>query len=120
MILPAIKKQRLALEQFRELHFRNHDRVIARDVQTGKPARELAQNIFEQRNFFFRPVKCNAESLSNFLVLVASTGQATLLSPFNGQKLGETAIPTGTFITPVVANGIMYVLTNEGELVALR
>ena len=58
--------------------------------------------------------------ISNFLVLVASNGQATLLSPFNGQKLGVTEIPAGTFITPVVANGIMYVLTNEGELVALR
>ena len=58
--------------------------------------------------------------VSNFLVLVASDGRAALLSPYTGQKLGETAIPTGTFITPVVANGIMYVLTNEAELVALR
>ncbi len=58
--------------------------------------------------------------VSNFLVLVANNGKAELISPYNGQKLGETAIPTGTFITPIVANGIMYVLTNEGELVALR
>ena len=58
--------------------------------------------------------------VSNFLVLVANDGQATLLSPFNGQKLGQTAIPDGTFIPPVVANGMMYVLTNEAQLVALR
>ena len=58
--------------------------------------------------------------VSNFLVLVASTGRAELLSPYNGQKLGETAIPNGTFISPVVANGMMYVLTNEAQLVALR
>jgi outer membrane protein assembly factor BamB len=58
--------------------------------------------------------------VSNFLVLVASDGKATLLSPFTGQKLGETAIPDGTFIPPVVANGMMYVLTNEAQLVALR
>jgi outer membrane protein assembly factor BamB len=58
--------------------------------------------------------------VSNFLVLVASTGTAELLSPFTGQKLGETAIPDGTFIPPVVANGMMYVLTNEAQLVALR
>ncbi len=58
--------------------------------------------------------------VSNFLILVANTGKAELISPYTGQKLGETAIPAGTFITPIVANGIMYVLTNEGELVALR
>lgn len=58
--------------------------------------------------------------VSNFLVLIASNGRAELLSPFTGQKLGETAIPDGTFIPPVVANGMMYVLTNEAQLVALR
>ncbi|HXJ02738.1 MAG TPA: PQQ-binding-like beta-propeller repeat protein, partial [Micropepsaceae bacterium] len=58
--------------------------------------------------------------VSNFLVLVASNGKAMLLSPFTGQTLGETAIPDGTFIPPVVAGGMMYVLTNEAQLVALR
>jgi outer membrane protein assembly factor BamB len=58
--------------------------------------------------------------VSNFLVLVASNGTAELLSPFTGQKLGETTMPDGTFIAPVIANGMMYVLTNDAELVALR
>jgi outer membrane protein assembly factor BamB len=58
--------------------------------------------------------------ISNLLVLLASDGRAQLLSPFNGQKLGETELPDGTFIAPVIANGMMYVLTNEAELVALR
>ena len=58
--------------------------------------------------------------VSNFLVLVGSNGSAQLLSPFTGEKLGETEIPDGTFIPPVVANGMMYVLTNDAQLVALR
>jgi outer membrane protein assembly factor BamB len=58
--------------------------------------------------------------VSNFLVLVSSDGQARLLSPYTGEGLGTTAIPDGTFIAPVVADGTMYVLTNEAELVALR
>ena len=58
--------------------------------------------------------------ISNLLVLMGSNGNAELLSPFTGQKLGETAMPDGTFIAPVIANGMMYVLTNEAELVALR
>jgi outer membrane protein assembly factor BamB len=58
--------------------------------------------------------------VSNFLVLVSSNGRAELLSPYNGQKLGQTDIPEGTFIPPVMADGIMYVLTNDAQLVALR
>ena len=58
--------------------------------------------------------------VSNFLVLVSNNGRAELLSPYTGAKLGETTIPDGTFIPPVVANGIMYVLTNDAQLVALR
>jgi len=58
--------------------------------------------------------------ISNLLVLVGSNGMAQILSPFTGQKLGETVMPDGTFIAPVIANGMMYVLTNEAELVALR
>jgi outer membrane protein assembly factor BamB len=58
--------------------------------------------------------------VSNFLVLVSSNGKAELLSPYTGEKLGETAIPDGTFIPPVMANGTMYVLTNDAQLVALR
>ena len=58
--------------------------------------------------------------VSNFLVLVSSYGKAVLLSPYTGQKLSETEIPAGTFISPIVANGIMYVLTDDAELVALK
>ena len=58
--------------------------------------------------------------VSNFLVLVSSNGKAELLSPYNGQKLGEQDVPDGTFIPPVMADGIMYVLTNDARLVALR
>jgi outer membrane protein assembly factor BamB len=58
--------------------------------------------------------------VSNFLVLIASDGKALLMSPYNGDTLGATQIPDGTFIPPVVANGMMYVLTNESELVALK
>ena len=58
--------------------------------------------------------------ISNFLVLVSSEGKAQLLSPYTGDKLSETAMPDGTFIPPIVANGVMYVYTNEAELVALR
>jgi hypothetical protein len=42
------------------------------------------------------------------------------LSPYTGELLGKITIPDGTFISPVVAGGTLYLLTNGAELVALR
>jgi hypothetical protein len=37
-----------------------------------------------------------------------------------GAKLGEVAMPEGTLVPPAVAKGTIYVLTQNGELMALR
>jgi hypothetical protein len=42
------------------------------------------------------------------------------LLPSTGQVANQIGIPGGTFIAPIMANGILYILTNEAELVALR
>jgi outer membrane protein assembly factor BamB len=58
--------------------------------------------------------------VSDRLLLLSSVGQAVSVSPYSGQILGEVEIPHGAFITPVVANGMVYILTNNAELVALK
>ena len=58
--------------------------------------------------------------VSDRLILVSSTGQAVSISPYTGGMLGQLDIPDGTYIAPVVADGTLYILTNEAELVALR
>jgi len=58
--------------------------------------------------------------VSNRLVLVSSTGEAVSISPYTGGLLGQSDIPGGTYIPPVVADGTLYILTNDAELVALR
>jgi hypothetical protein len=58
--------------------------------------------------------------VSNRLILVSSLGTAVSLSPYTGELLGRTDIPDGAFIAPVVANGMLYLLTNGAQLVALR
>jgi hypothetical protein len=42
------------------------------------------------------------------------------LSPYSGELLGRVDIPDGTYIPPVVANGTLYLLTNDAQLVAMR
>jgi outer membrane protein assembly factor BamB len=58
--------------------------------------------------------------VSDRLVLVSSDGHAISISPYTGQLIGRVEIPDGTYISPVVANGTLYLLTNSAELVALR
>jgi outer membrane protein assembly factor BamB len=58
--------------------------------------------------------------VSDRLVLVSSIGTAVSVSPYTGELLGRTDIPSGAYIAPVVANGTLYLLTNDAQLVALR
>jgi outer membrane protein assembly factor BamB len=58
--------------------------------------------------------------VSDRLVLVSSVGTAVSVSPYTGELLGRTEIPSGAYISPVVAGGTLYLLTNDAQLVALR
>jgi outer membrane protein assembly factor BamB len=58
--------------------------------------------------------------ISNKLVLVSSTARAVTLDPQTGTKLSDTEIPEGTLVPMVVALGTMYMLTEDGNLMAMR
>ncbi|MEJ0024505.1 MAG: PQQ-binding-like beta-propeller repeat protein [Rhizomicrobium sp.] len=58
--------------------------------------------------------------VSDRLIAVSSNGVAAALSPYTGQLIGRMAIPAGTYISPVVADGTLYVYTADAQLVALR
>ncbi len=57
---------------------------------------------------------------SNRLVLVSSNGRAVSVSPYTGEELGSVDIPDGAYIAPIVANSMLYILTNDAQLIALR
>jgi outer membrane protein assembly factor BamB len=58
--------------------------------------------------------------VSNRLMLVSSLGEAVLLSPQVGTVVGQFDLPDETLMPPVAANGTLYVLTDDANLVALR
>ncbi len=58
--------------------------------------------------------------VSDRLVLVASTGEAVSLSPYDGHLLGQISLPAGVRVPPIAAGGTVYVLTENADLVALR
>jgi outer membrane protein assembly factor BamB len=58
--------------------------------------------------------------ISNRLLLVASSGDAVLLSPFDGRVEQQFVLPAGVRVAPVAAGGAVYVLTESADLIALR
>jgi len=58
--------------------------------------------------------------LSDRLILVSSSGEAVALSPYDGRYLGRRAMPDGVRLSPVVANGTLFILTEDADLIALR
>jgi len=54
------------------------------------------------------------------LLLVSTTGECVKISPTTGKVLGQFDLSGKTLIAPIVADGIVYILTDGGTLEALR
>ncbi|MEQ9641104.1 MAG: PQQ-binding-like beta-propeller repeat protein [Alphaproteobacteria bacterium] len=57
---------------------------------------------------------------SDRLVLVSSHGFAVAISPYDGHLLGQMELPDGVALPPIVADGVLYLLTDDADLIALR
>ena len=57
---------------------------------------------------------------SNRLVLVNSDGEAVAFNPKTGEPLSTLRLGAPAYIAPAAYNGMLYVLTDRGELVAIR
>ncbi|MBM3521862.1 MAG: pyrrolo-quinoline quinone [Alphaproteobacteria bacterium] len=58
--------------------------------------------------------------VGNRLVVFGSHGQAVALAPATGEVMDRLRLPGSVTLPPAVANQAMYVVTDEGDLVALR
>ena len=58
--------------------------------------------------------------VSDRLIVVSSIGQAVSISPYTGALLGLLEMPGNIEISPIASNGMVYILTMDGELIALR
>lgn len=54
------------------------------------------------------------------LILVSTTGDGVEISPTTGKVVGNFDLPGKTLIAPIVADGIVYILTDNGTLEALQ
>jgi hypothetical protein len=53
-------------------------------------------------------------------VLVSSEGKIIKVSPVTGEIAAEENIGEGSVISPIVANKKVYVLTEQGKVIAMR
>jgi len=57
---------------------------------------------------------------SDRLVVVGSNEEAIAVSPYSGDILGKLDLPDGVLVPPVVAGETLFLLTDDGDLLALR
>jgi outer membrane protein assembly factor BamB len=58
--------------------------------------------------------------VSDKLIVASSDGYMEAVSPYDGKLLGRVSLDGGTSVAPIVANGTVYIYTDDAELVALR
>jgi len=54
------------------------------------------------------------------LIVIASDGVAVSISPYTGKPLGRVGFSGGIALDPIVADDMLYVLTDDAELIALK
>jgi outer membrane protein assembly factor BamB len=57
---------------------------------------------------------------SDRLIVAGSNGEALAVSPYNGNILGTVEMPDGVSVPPVVANGSVFFLADDAELIAYQ
>jgi outer membrane protein assembly factor BamB len=94
--------------------------VVCLERTTGKVkwVTPLTQYLDEKRH---NPILWAGPVLAGDRLLVGgTTGELLALSPYTGQIIGKLQIGNPIRLAPVVANRVIYVLTDDGRLIALR
>jgi outer membrane protein assembly factor BamB len=57
---------------------------------------------------------------SDRLLLTASNGYLVSVSPYTGEVLSTAKMSDGSWLPPIIAGGMMYVLTSDGKVIAYK
>ena len=89
-----------------------------RDLNEGRVRKEGGFLGFFDREV--RPTWSGPLLTSNSLVLVSTDGDAVAVNARTGVVERSIRLGSSAFLTPIAANGAVYVVTDEAELIALR
>jgi outer membrane protein assembly factor BamB len=97
------------------------DNLICLTAKDGKIRWTHQLPMWEDPDNQQRPITWTGPLLvSDKLITTSSDGYLEALSPFTGQLLGRVEIDGGTNVAPVVADGTVYLYTDDAEIEALR
>ena len=99
----------------------NQAEVICIDRETGRAYWVQALPRFEDPDDLEEPIVWTGPILaSDRLIVAGSNGEAMAISPYSGKILGIIDMPDRVSVPPVVANGSVFFLADDAELVAYR
>ena len=99
----------------------NNNEAMALEAKTGKILWVTQLRVWEdEEDKEGRIVWAGPVLASDRLIVGSSDGYLVSLSPYTGDVLGKMSISDGVTIQPAIANGTMYFLTNDADLVAYR
>ena len=95
--------------------------VTAISLVDGQVAWVTQLDIFENPEKKKNPIRWFGPVLAgDRLVVAGSNGKALSLSPYSGQVLGSQDLAGPASVTPIVASGTLYIVTDNGALTAYR
>ncbi len=99
----------------------NNNEAVALESKTGRIIWVTQLQMWEdEEEKEGRIVWAGPVLASDRLILGNSDGYLVSLSPYTGDVLGKLSISDGVTIQPAVADGTMYFITNDADLVAYR
>lgn len=99
----------------------NNNEVVALEAKSGRIlwVTEM-QNWEDPKDREGRLVWVGPVLASDRLIVASSDGKLVSLSPYTGDMLGWEEAPAGISIAPAVADGTLFFLTDDADLVAYR
>ena len=99
----------------------NQAEVISIDRETGRAYWVQALPRFEDPEDLEGPIVWTGPILaSDRLIVAGSNGEAMAISPYSGEIMGLIEMPAGVSVPPIVANGSVFFLADDAELVAYQ
>ncbi|MBS1303533.1 PQQ-binding-like beta-propeller repeat protein [Loktanella sp. SALINAS62] len=101
------------------------NQLIRLDAATGATIWRVALPDFVDNGGFFRSKRTvfahyGPVMASNRLIVASSDGQLRSFDPRSGALLSSIAIPGGAASAPALANGVLYLVSKDGQLLAFR
>lgn len=99
----------------------NSNEALAVEAKTGRLLWVTQLRIWEdEEDKEGRVIWAGPVLASDRLIVGSSDGYLVALSPYTGEVLGKVSVSDGVTIQPAVANGTLYFVTNDADLVAYR